>query len=72
MKLKTTTAIWALCLRTLALAPMALAQSTAACTTDQMARTEDGFFRKVVAGSDRITANADAGGTETVFTMGLM
>ena len=57
---------------TLALAPVALAQSAAACTTDQLARTEDGFIRKVVAGSDRITANAEAGGTETVFTLELM
>jgi hypothetical protein len=72
VKLKTPTVIRALCLGTLALAPAVLAQSAAACTTDQMARTEDGFFRKVVAGSDRITANAEAGGTETVFTLELM
>lgn len=72
MTLKTTTAIRALCLGTLVLAPAALAQSAMACTSDQMARTEDGFFRKVVAGSDRITATAEAGGTETVFTLELM
>ena len=29
-------------------------------------------FRKVVAGSDRITASAEAGGTDTVFTLELM
>ena len=67
VKITTTSAIWALCLGTLALAPTALA-----CTADQMAKTEDGFFRKVVAGSDRITAMAEAGGTETVFTLELM
>jgi hypothetical protein len=69
MKLKTTTAIWALCLRTLTLAPMALAQSPAASTTGQMARAEDGFFRKAVARSDRITANAYAGGAEILYTL---
>lgn len=43
-----------------------------ACTADQMARTEDGFLRKVVAGSDKITAQADTAGGETVFTLELM
>ena len=51
---------------------LALAQPVLACTSDEMARTGDGFFRKVVAGSDRITATAEAGGTETVFTLELM
>ncbi|OYU19381.1 MAG: hypothetical protein CFE34_05615 [Rhodobacteraceae bacterium PARR1] len=65
VKIKTTSALGALCLGM-------LAQTAFACTADQMARTEDGFFRKVVAGSDRITAMAEAGGTETVFTLELM
>ncbi len=43
-----------------------------ACTADQMARTPDGFVRKVVAGSDRITAQAAVGSGDTVFTLELM
>lgn len=43
-----------------------------ACTAEQMARTEDGFLRKVVAGSDKITAQSAPAGGETVFTLELM
>lgn len=43
-----------------------------ACTADDMARTTDGFIRKVVAGSDKITAQAEAGSGDTVFTLELM
>lgn len=43
-----------------------------ACTADDMARTSDGFIRKVVAGSDKITAQAEAGSGDTVFTLELM
>lgn len=43
-----------------------------ACTAEDMARTSDSFIRKVVAGSDRITAQSEAGGAETVFTLQLM
>jgi len=56
----------------LTLTTLLAATPALACTTDSMARTEDGFFRKVVAGSDRITATSEAGGTETVFTLELM
>lgn len=43
-----------------------------ACTAEDMARTEDGFIRKIVAGSDRITAGSAPDGGETVFTLELM
>lgn len=49
-----------------------LAAPVPACTAGDMARTPDGFIRKVVAGSDRITAQSTAGGAETVFTLDLM
>jgi hypothetical protein len=48
------------------------ASSVLACTADTMARTPEGFVRKVVAGSDKITAQAEAGSGETVFTLELM
>lgn len=64
-----TTRLSALCL----LAALTCSASAAlACTADQMARTPDGFVRKVVAGSDRITAQAAAGSGDTVFTLELM
>lgn len=49
-----------------------LASPGLACSSDQMARTAEGFVRKVVAGSDRITAQAEAGSGDTVFTLELM
>ncbi len=49
-----------------------IASPVGACTSDQMARTSDGFVRKVVAGSDRITAQAEAGTGSTVFTLELL
>ncbi|MEY4983337.1 MAG: hypothetical protein RIR62_1603, partial [Pseudomonadota bacterium] len=55
----------------LLLAALAAAPALA-CTAEDMARTEDGFIRKIVAGSDRITAQSAPDGGETVFTLELM
>lgn len=54
------------------LAASLAASPVLACTAEDMARTEDGFIRKIVAGSDRITAGSAPDGGETVFTLELM
>lgn len=43
-----------------------------ACTSAEMARTDDGFIRKVVAGSDKIMAYEDSSDAEEVFRLELL
>ena len=56
-----------------ALSGLAMSVSMAiACEATEMATTEDGFFMKVVAGSNQINVFADQSSDEAVFTMELM
>lgn len=54
------------------LAAFYLPGAALACTGSDMARTSDGFIRKVVAGSDRVAAFETAEGSEQVFILELL
>ncbi|MEO1687779.1 MAG: VWA domain-containing protein [Pseudomonadota bacterium] len=55
-----------------ALALCAMTVGALACETEEMAKTEDGFIFKVVAGSDKIVAFEGADGGAEAFTLGLL
>ena len=47
-------------------------QAAYACTATDMGRTDDGFIRKIVAGSDKVTAFESTGEESQAFTLELM
>ena len=51
---------------------VAIGNSVSACEATEMSRTEDGFIRKVVAGSDKILAYESPGEVRQIFQLELL
>lgn len=56
----------------LSFATMFVSSAALACSATSMSKTEDGFIRKVVAGSDKIAAFKNVAETEQIFSLELL